>query len=231
MNWRRPLDTVLGRQPLLERNWELVRKLCPSLISHLGFEPVQDFVKHVLQFRMRVLPRGDGVTKVDEVLHHSCWINGDHVAHSPECRVLFVVVPNVSQASAPRSDELVETGRHLIGTHQTHPPDGDGSVLQQSLGRVGTVDDGDQGLEQDRDVVFHIRTKLHRYLSDCPGGVVTDRDVLCVEIPGQDWHKLWYARVDVGKTCFGEVSQKGERGLPDLWHWVLDTLEKQLHDV
>ena len=71
MNWRRPLDTVLGRQPLLERNWELVRKLCPSLISHLGFEPVQDFVKHVLQFRMRVLPRGDGVTKVDEVLHHS----------------------------------------------------------------------------------------------------------------------------------------------------------------
>ena len=71
MNWRRPLDTVLGCQPLLERNWELVRKLSPSLISHLGFEPVQDFVKHVLQFRMRVLPRGDGVTKVDEVLHHS----------------------------------------------------------------------------------------------------------------------------------------------------------------
>ena len=90
------------------------------------------------------------------------------MAHSPECRVLFVVVPNVSQASAPRSDELVETGRHLIGTHQTHPPDGDGSVLQQSLGRVGTVDDGDQGLEQDRDVVLHIRTKLHRYLS-CQG--------------------------------------------------------------
>ena len=87
------------------------------------------------------------------------------MAHSPECRVLFVVDPNVSQASAPRSDELVETGRHLIGTHQTHPPDGDGSVLQQSLGRVGTVDDGDQGLEQDRDVVFHIRTQLHRYLS------------------------------------------------------------------
>ena len=90
------------------------------------------------------------------------------MAHSPECRVLFVVVPNVSQASAPRSDELVETGRHLIGTHQTHPPNGDGSVLQQSLGRVGTVDDGDKGLEQDRDVVFHIRTKLHRYLS-CQG--------------------------------------------------------------
>ena len=86
-------------------------------------------------------------------------------ALTPECRVFLVVVTNVSQGRTPRPDKLVETGGDLVGTHQPHPADGDGRVLQQRLGRVGPVDDRDQGLQQNGDVGLHFGPELDRYLA------------------------------------------------------------------
>ena len=65
----------------------------------------------------------------------------------------------------------------------------------------------------------------------CPRGIVADGDVFGVQVPGQYWHKLWDARVDVGEAGLGEVPQQGEGGLSHLGHGVLDALEQKLHDV
>ena len=52
-----------------------------------------------------------------------------------------------------------------------------------------------------------------------------------VKVPGQYWHKLWDAGVDVSEAGLGEVAQQGEGGLSHLGHGVLDALEQKLHDV
>ena len=52
------------------------------------------------------------------------------------------------------------------------------------------VDDGDQRVEDGRDVAGHIVAQLDRDLACRPGGVVAHADVLRVQVARQDWHEL-----------------------------------------
>lgn len=99
--------SVLCGQPLFEGEGELVRELGPGLVPHPGLEPMKDLVEHVFELGVRVLPGGDGVAKVNEVVHHASGVDGNHVTHAPESRVLFVIVPDVPETCAPRPHKLV----------------------------------------------------------------------------------------------------------------------------
>jgi len=90
---------------------------------------MQDFAKHVLQVGLRILPTGHGVTEKYKVRHHPGRIDADHLTDSSKCGILFVIVSDVSETGAPRSDELGQCWRHVVRTDQTHPADGDGRVL------------------------------------------------------------------------------------------------------
>ena len=55
-----------------------------------------------------------------------------------------------------------------MGANEAHSADGDGCVLEQRLGRVGPVDDDDQGLEQTWHVLLHVSTQLDGYFTGGP---------------------------------------------------------------
>ena len=52
------------------------------------------------------------------------------------------------------------------------------------------VDDGNQGVEDGRDVAGHVVAQLHGDLPRRPGGVVAHADVLRIQVAGQDRHEL-----------------------------------------
>ena len=54
-----------------------------------------------LRSGLGVDPAGDGVTEEDEVGDDSARVQGDHVAHAAERRVLLLVVSDVPQRRAP----------------------------------------------------------------------------------------------------------------------------------
>ena len=47
--------------------------------THLAFESMKYFVKHILQVRFGILPRGYGITKENKVIDNSRGINADHL--------------------------------------------------------------------------------------------------------------------------------------------------------
>lgn len=62
-------------------------------------------VEHFLQVLLGVDPGSYGITEEDEVFHHTPGVDADHVAHSPERRVLLLVVPDVAQRNAPEPSD------------------------------------------------------------------------------------------------------------------------------
>lgn len=54
-----------------------------------------------MQILWRIHPRGNRIAKEYEVRHYAGWINGYHVAHTTEGRVLFIVISYVTQRCAP----------------------------------------------------------------------------------------------------------------------------------
>ena len=132
----RTLDAIAGGQPLLEGQRELIGEPLPGLVAHLVLESVEDLVEHLFELRMWALPGSDGVAEKDEVVDDAAGIDADHLAHAAEGRILLVVVPDVSKASAPWTNELRQGWRHVVRADEAHAADGDGCVLQQGLGRM-----------------------------------------------------------------------------------------------
>ena len=58
-------------------------------------------LQHFVKITFGIAPRSGGITEEDEVGNNSSWIDRDHLAHATECRVLLLVVANISQWRAP----------------------------------------------------------------------------------------------------------------------------------
>ena len=68
-------------------------------------------VEHLLEVLLGVDPAGDGVTEEDEVRDDAARVQGDHVAHAAERRVLLLVVTDVPQRCAP---DRLDTGQVMF---------------------------------------------------------------------------------------------------------------------
>ena len=116
--------------------------------------------------------------------------------------------PPLPETSAPRPHKLLETWSDNAGADKAHPANRDRRVFQQSFRSVWPedffnggsdakmqwsgqpVDDGDQRVEDGRDVAGHVVAQLDRDLACRPGGVVAHADVLRVQVARQDRHEL-----------------------------------------
>ena len=47
--------------------------------------------------------------------------------------MIMMMLPDVPQAGAPGPHKLEQRWRHDLWTHEAHPPDRDGRILQQRL--------------------------------------------------------------------------------------------------
>ena len=105
-------------------------------------------MKHVFQVGFRILPGGDSIAKENEVIDNTPWIGADHLTHASKGGIFFVVVTYITKAGTPGTHKLAQGGRHFLRTDKAHSAQSNGRVLQQRLGRVGSIDDQDQGLEK-----------------------------------------------------------------------------------
>lgn len=95
-------------------------------------------VEHLLEILLGVDPRGNSIAEENEILHHSSGVHTDHVAHTPECRVLLLVVSNVAQGYAPAGGwgdfPPRGTARHFaVMTGRSHT--GSGGWALRGMGR------------------------------------------------------------------------------------------------
>jgi len=73
------------RQPWIAKKMiELKLMTKKNQVCHLFFKSVENVVEHHFQFRMWILPGSNGVTKVNEVVCHSQWVDIDHLTHAPD---------------------------------------------------------------------------------------------------------------------------------------------------
>lgn len=64
--------------------------------------------KNIFQIALGIDPGSNGITEKDEVGHNTGWIHLNHLAHSSESTVLFVVVADVPQRYAPAKKTPLE---------------------------------------------------------------------------------------------------------------------------
>ncbi len=149
-----------------------------------------DLVEGVLQILLWTGPGGNSITEEHKVLEDPRGVDTDHGTDTPEGRVLLLVVTDTPQRVAPHADELGEEGGEVPGADQPQTANGDGSVLQQSLGSAWAVDVGNELLEHKREIRFHPLLELQGELANGPRGIVADGDVGGVQVPAQDAHKV-----------------------------------------
>ena len=83
-----------------------------------------DLVKHVLEVSSRIDPGCNCITEEDEILHYTAWVDADHGTDATECRVLLVIVTNVSQRCTPgtREQHMYNWPRHNCNNNTSKPP-------------------------------------------------------------------------------------------------------------
>lgn len=54
------------------------------------------FVKGLFQVWLRMMPRGNGVTEEDEILHGARGIDLNHAANTSKSGILFLIVANIT---------------------------------------------------------------------------------------------------------------------------------------
>lgn len=59
-------------------------------------------LQHLVQVTLRTAPWCGGVTEENKVWHDSSWIDGDHLTHPAEGRVLLFIIAYVAQRRAPK---------------------------------------------------------------------------------------------------------------------------------
>lgn len=99
-----------------ESEWALLVYSSQHLISYLLY--------HLMQISRWISPWCNRIAEEYKIRHHANWIYGDHVAHTTERWVLFVVVTNVPQWRTPErnapNEHLKENKNHISGLVGVH---------------------------------------------------------------------------------------------------------------
>ena len=130
----------------------------------------------------------------------------------------------------PRLPDTYERGqkwRDLVRTNESDAANGDGRVLEQRLGRVGSIDDEYELLEHHADVVRHVAAVLDGDLADGPYGVVAHGYVVGVEIHAEHLHEVAESGPYVLEAGLGQIAEEGERALADLGDRIARALIEQ----
>ena len=77
------------------------------------------FTEHVLEVCLGMDPGSDSIAEEDEILDNSGWVHSNHETHTPEGRILLLIVTDVSQRGAPTQHEWGKLAFRQPGKQQT----------------------------------------------------------------------------------------------------------------
>lgn len=143
-------------------------------------------------------------------------------AETPKRRVLFLIILNLPQRSAPRLPKALELRRNQCRRHEAHPASRHCRVLGQTLGRLGVEQDRHEAREQRLDKGIkrsRVTLELEGNLASGPCGIVADRHAVDGgfrdDLFNHGGHDLRDKGFEQGPAGDGEVAEEGVRGLAD----------------
>ena len=162
---------------------------------YLIFKPMKDLSKQMFQIFFRMLPRHNGIDKVNKILksglsgqghtpdkdrswtyrYNSSSISMNHETHSSESGIFFFIIANISQRSAPRADKLTKLWGDLPSAMKPKSTQRDTSIFQQCFW-LRTATDFNQRGQNSWNKTLHTRANYNCDFTNCPACIITNRD-------------------------------------------------------